>query len=53
MLHRRTADPAQRAADVADREAEPFWQRTGSWDLWYAEWMRVYYEALQCFVSVA
>lgn len=46
MLHRRTADPASRAADIADREAERVWQETGDYDRWSDYWTRTYRQAL-------
>lgn len=34
MLHHRTQDPSQRAADIAENEAERVWKRSGNYELW-------------------
>ena len=47
MLHHRTDDLDQRAADIANREAEEIFRKTGSYPQWLAEWKRVYNEAFK------
>ena len=46
MNQHRTKDPAERAASIADNEAEKIWQQTGDYYKWYEKWMIVYENAL-------
>ena len=46
MLHHRTNDPAQRAASIADREAEEVWRETHNFDLYYETWAEIYHQVL-------
>lgn len=46
MLHRRTSDPAQRAASIADKEAEKVWRETGDYKKQLAIWKETYDSAL-------
>ncbi len=52
MLHHRTIDPALRAQEIADREAERVWQDTGSWEKWFAHWKIVYQQVLSEFAGI-
>lgn len=49
MLHHHTVDPGERAADIAERESEIIWQKTGSYDAWLSTWMSVYVATLREF----
>lgn len=46
-----TTDPAERAASVADLEAERIWRETGSFIRWICTWYTTYNEALKEFTS--
>ncbi len=46
-----TTDPTERAASIADREAEEIWKRTGSYKEWLKVWLSVYKQLLLEFVS--
>jgi hypothetical protein len=47
MLHKRTNNLQERAADIADREAEPIWQATGNYAAWWQVWKETYEAALR------
>lgn len=47
LHHKHRNDLDKRAADIAEREAEEVYKRTGSYPQWSAEWERVYKEALK------
>jgi len=51
MLHHRTNDPAKRAADIADREAEVVYRKTGDFDKYCKTWRGIYESTLRelCF----
>ena len=41
-----TTDPAERAASIADREAEEVWKETGSFKEYLRVWFSVYRQSL-------
>lgn len=47
--YRTTVDPAKRAADIANNEAEKVWRDTGDHDLWSATLSETYRAALREF----
>lgn len=49
MLHHHTTDPAQRAADIADCEAEKIWDQTHDFNQWLKAWHEIYSETLREF----
>ncbi len=47
-MRHHTKDPAERAADIADREAEKEWKRTGPYGSGYEKvWLETYHQALR------
>jgi len=46
-MEHQTDDPAERAASIADNEAEKVWQKTGNYDKWASCWQEVYSSALR------
>ena len=46
---RHTTDPAQRAANVSDREAEEVWRATGHYGKWSKAWFETYRATLNEF----
>jgi len=44
-----TKDPARRAADIADREAEKVYRESGDCSLYFPTWVGVYEAALKEF----
>ncbi len=49
MLHHHTDNLAQKAADIADREAEKIWQQTHDFNQYTQTWLQVYQNVLREF----
>ncbi len=45
-----TVNPSERAASIANKEAEKHWNETHSWKEYYKIWMEVYHQVLLEFV---
>lgn len=41
-----TKDPGEKAASIADRQAEVIWSETRSFDAWLKAWEEVYAQVL-------
>lgn len=50
ILH--TKDLGERAADIADREANEVWEKTHDWNEMYSTWKRVYHDSLMELMEV-
>lgn len=48
---KRTVNPAERAASIADREAEEVWRKTGNYQGYLETWFSVYKQSLSEFVE--
>ena len=51
MLHHRTTDPGERAADIAEHEAERAWRATRDFGVWSSTWETTYNNALREFAG--
>ena len=49
-MTKHTTDPAERAASIADCEAEEVWEETGSYSEYLRVWLSIYKQALLEFV---